>query len=157
MSELPHNFASNNGPHRQAGISLFEILVTLVVVSIALLSLAHLQGHALRFVADSKFRTHATLHAADLADRMRANVFAADDYAVSDPGGTCDPLAVTVTGELNCWHRSLTESLPGGIGNVTSDGAGQYTIEVSWLERPAGLTGSTTATRRSISWTVDLL
>jgi len=46
-------------------------------------------------------------------------------------------------------YRSVTESLPGG--------AGQYTIEVSWLERPAGLTSPAGGTRRRIGWTVDLL
>ncbi len=157
MDRLPHKISSLHGSRHQAGLTLFEILVTLVVLAIALLSLAQLQGQALRFVADSKFRTQASFYAADLADRMCANVALADEYAAADPGGACHPLALGVTEELNCWHRALATELPEGAGIVTNDGGGQYTIEVSWLERPVGRDGSTAGVRRNISWTVDLL
>lgn len=152
-----HKHPPAHGLSRQAGVTLFEILVTMFVLSIALLSLAQLQGQALRFVVDSKFRTHASFYAADLADRMRTNASLADQYTASPAPGACDPLAVSVSEELKCWHGALASSLPSGAGRVISDGDGQYTIEISWLERPLGLASSAAGVRRNIRWTLDLL
>ena len=56
-----------------AGFTLLEVLVAIVVFSVGLLGLAALQIFSLRLSHDSLLRTTATILANDMADRMRAN------------------------------------------------------------------------------------
>lgn len=58
---------------RQIGFSLVEVLVTLIVTSVALLSSATLQLQSKRSMFDSAQRTTAAHLANDLFSRMRAN------------------------------------------------------------------------------------
>ena len=57
----------------QAGSSLIEVLVTLLVFSVGLLGLAAMQLNALQGSADSGQRSQATWIAQDMAERFRAN------------------------------------------------------------------------------------
>jgi len=58
---------------RQRGLTLFEILITLLVVTIGLLGLAGLQFTGLRAANSAQERTQATLLAQDIEERIRAN------------------------------------------------------------------------------------
>lgn len=76
---------------KMAGLTMIEILVTLVVLSIGLLSIAALQITGIRSANGSVHRTQATILTDDLAERMRANRvavydnrFAAVDSALID-------------------------------------------------------------------------
>jgi len=55
------------------GFSLFEVLITVVVVSIGLLGLAGLQFTGLRAANSAQEHTQATLLAQDIAERIKAN------------------------------------------------------------------------------------
>lgn len=59
--------------HTQRGFSLFEVLITVVVVSVGLLGLAGLQFAGLRASNNAQDATYAMQVAQDLADRIRAN------------------------------------------------------------------------------------
>jgi len=59
------------------GFSLIEVLVSLVVLSVGLLSLAGLQTRGLRGGAGSYQRSQAVLSSYDIIERMRANRLAA--------------------------------------------------------------------------------
>jgi type IV pilus assembly protein PilV len=61
-----------------AGLTMIEILVTLIILSIGLLGMAALQLSGIRSVNSSTYRTQATLLADDIAERMRANTTAVD-------------------------------------------------------------------------------
>lgn len=67
------------GSRLQAGLTMIEILVTIVVVSVGLLGLAGLQITGLKGTSNSAMRTQATVLANDIAERMRANIAAVDD------------------------------------------------------------------------------
>lgn len=69
---------------KQAGFSLLEVLIAVVVFSIGLLGLASLQVMGMKLTSDSLNRTIATLLANDMIDRMRANV-AATSLGTSSP------------------------------------------------------------------------
>jgi type IV pilus assembly protein PilV len=58
---------------KQKGISLLEVLISVLVLSVGLLGLGGLQLYALKGSNDAHFRTVASFLAADLADRMRIN------------------------------------------------------------------------------------
>lgn len=59
--------------HSDRGGSLIEVLVSIVIASIALLALAGVNASALRYTKMSQYRATATLLAGDLGERMRAN------------------------------------------------------------------------------------
>ena len=74
--------------HRMAGVGLIEVLVTLVVFSLGMLSLAALQGVAKKANFDALQRTNASLMAYDLLERMRSNRQALASYVnTADLGG----------------------------------------------------------------------
>ena len=60
-------------PRRMSGVSLIEVLVSIVVASIGLLALAGVNAAALRYAKMTQYRAVATQMASDIADRMRAN------------------------------------------------------------------------------------
>lgn len=55
------------------GVSLIEVLVSIVIASIALLALAGVNAASLRYTKMSQYRATATQLAADMGERMRAN------------------------------------------------------------------------------------
>ncbi|MDX1695194.1 MAG: type IV pilus modification protein PilV [Ketobacteraceae bacterium] len=60
-------------PTTQRGVTLIEILVSLVIISLFLLGMGALQARALQGSLDSSQRSKAGWLAYELADRMRAN------------------------------------------------------------------------------------
>ena len=65
---------SMSGPLRlQRGVTLIEVLITLLVLAIGLLGLAALQGFSLQASSVSYYRTQATNVVYEVADFARAN------------------------------------------------------------------------------------
>ncbi|KRV66932.1 type IV pilus modification protein PilV [Pseudomonas citronellolis] len=58
---------------RQHGMTMIEVLVTLLIFTVGLLGVAALQLNALKGTADSAQRSQATWVLQELAERMRAN------------------------------------------------------------------------------------
>ena len=56
---------------------MIEVLISIVIASLALLGLAGLQISSLRYQKIAHFRTLATQHGVDMADRVRANIVGA--------------------------------------------------------------------------------
>lgn len=71
---------------KNAGLTLIEVLVSLMVLAIGLLGLAMLQAAGLRFTNDSYSRSQATLFAYDIIERMRSNPtgFTAGNYDIAN-------------------------------------------------------------------------
>jgi type IV pilus assembly protein PilV len=83
------------GHHRERGFSLFEVLVTLVVLGVGLLGIAKMQALALSSTGVASMRSLAALEASSLAASMRA------DRAFWAQGGVAPgPLGITVTGTV---------------------------------------------------------
>lgn len=58
-----------------AGFTLLEVLISIIIFTVGLLGLAALQGMGLKLTNDSMNRTIAVFLANDMMDRMKANVF----------------------------------------------------------------------------------
>lgn len=128
--------------NRQSGFSLLEALVTLAILSVALLGLAFLQAQGMQLSTSAYSRTQASILANEIIDRMRLNAANIANYEITESfsPGTC----TTTTGsdaenDLNCWYEHLSDALPGAEGDIDVNAATQVvTVTVRWRERPAG-------------------
>ncbi|RVU41771.1 type IV pilus modification protein PilV [Rheinheimera riviphila] len=68
---------AGRGLQRQTGVSLLEVLIAVLVLSVGLLGIAGLQTANLRNTQSAHQRTVAVLLAASMAERIRANPVAA--------------------------------------------------------------------------------
>lgn len=103
---------------RQKGLTLIEILVTLLVLAIGLLGLAALQSFSLQAGQVSYLRTQATNVGYEVADFARAN------------------RSVATTAFLESLADDLaTARLPDGDASVNfNNGTGDLTVDVTWLD-----------------------
>jgi len=134
---------------QQTGITLIEILVTMIIMAIGFLGLASVQLMGTKNVTNSNYRTLATIYAYDMVERMRSNQKGVRDNSyddvetatATDPGcgSTCDSAQMA---DLDAFEwKSLLEApiidggLPSGSGTVEYDATDDvYNIEVSWTE-----------------------
>lgn len=77
--------------NQQRGVSLIEVLVTLILISIGLLGTASLQILSKRSNFEAAQRTTAAHLANDLFQRMRSNRQALVDYLDADGSGDANP------------------------------------------------------------------
>lgn len=131
---------------RQAGFSLVEVLIALVIMSVGMLGIAGLYVQSLQAGRTSMFRHHAVTLAADVADRIRANPLAGIAYI--DPvgadnncvlGGAICTSAQMAANDIFLWKNQARDSLPGGdVTVVFAPAAGvvppSYQITISWTE-----------------------
>lgn len=121
--------------HRSFGTTLIEVLVTVIVISVGLLGIAGLQLVSLRNNKDATVRTQASVLAADITDRMRANRTAAlngqYNLALTATPGT----GTIPDNDLTAWRAALAQQLPNGIGAVARNSGNIFTITIQWTER----------------------
>jgi type IV pilus assembly protein PilV len=135
--------------HRAAGLTMVEILIALVVISIGLLGVAGLHAMSLRNNYDALMRSHASALAADIIDRMRANasaVVVGSDYDNLGFGAapTVEEDSVQALVDMSEWKETLEAQLPEGDGDITvtvaADGVTKLVkVEVRWGERGADI------------------
>lgn len=125
---------SRRPPRRaEAGTTLIEVLITVILVAVGLLGLAGLQLATVQNTNSAAERFEATTLARDILERMRANRQQAlngnYDLAMGD-----DPAGGGLAGDdLEAWMAALA-ALPNGDGSVEVDGEGVVTIEVEWTD-----------------------
>lgn len=108
---------------RQKGVTLIEVLITLLVLAIGLLGVAAIQGFSLQANQVSYVRTQATNIAYELGDHARAH-----------------RSLVAASGNIpnaGFWNTRAAELLPNGtvdtsVTNAATDGIVQITV--SWLD-----------------------
>lgn len=105
-------------PLRSKGVTLIEILITVLVLSIGLLGVAALQSFALQSGQYASQQTQATNMAYELADFMRV------DGSLRGTGTVPD---------LTPWQTSAAETLPNGSVEVEFADP-QLTVRVLWSD-----------------------
>lgn len=139
--------------NRQAGFTLIEVLVALLVLSIGLLGLAALQATGMKYNSDAYYRTQASIFAYDIIDRMRANPKGAGDgdYVVDETnlaaklssfasGPKCDVSACSSTSaialyDLGRWYEAQRALPAPGTPSSISKTGNEHTIIIRWRER----------------------
>jgi type IV pilus assembly protein PilV len=137
----------------QAGFSMLEVLVTLVVLSTGLLGTANLQIEALRGNQGAYMASVAAQQAQDMAERMNANPVgvAANQYdaldvsvpdvAVNCQSASCTPAQLALF-DHSRWNASNQALLPSGAGQVSEISSGIFLIGVRWHDKQlAGANG----------------
>ncbi|MFC1683912.1 type IV pilus modification protein PilV [Pseudomonadota bacterium] len=159
MMTIKHRFPSLSKTHNQQGLTLIEILVAVVILSVGLLGLAGLQVMGLKNISISGNHSHATILANDLVERMRINRDNIGDYTspvgsdcLPPPAGTvsialmdyCD-IYYRASGDLNgdgdiadAGERRLLRPFTGNEYieiSLSSSAISLYTIELNWAEQ----------------------
>lgn len=130
-------------PRHMRGISLLEVLVSVVVLSIGLLGVAAMQSIALRGGQSSLESSQATIQTIAIIEAMRANPERAADYNIgmtcAVPGG-----GTLAQNDVSDWISSLKSTIGNGPGeDTTTCGAiagcpANCTITVQWDDDRAG-------------------
>ena len=145
-------------PAGHNGFSMIEVLITLLIISLALLGTAGLQAYSMRLNQGGQFRTQAVFLVADLAERIEANKPGAvlGAYSVANSNvpaavnsaclaGPCDS-GTLATFDLSRWQNAAAVTLPQASWTVAHDGPGNpitYTITLGWVDRRADTINAT--------------
>ncbi len=127
---------------QEAGFSLLEVLIAMLILSIGLLGIAGLQIKGQQYNQSSYLRTQATFLAYDIMDRMRVNILEAGtgNYApttwpssyVDCDAGTCTP-AELADYDLIKWEEQVQDNLLRASVQVSWNSTlSEYTIIIQW-------------------------
>lgn len=140
---------------RQLGVSLIEVLVSVVIAAIGLLALAGVNATSVKYTKLSQYRGTATLLATDIGERMRANKvgalttnykfettnFAAQVPLAAAPAKLCNAVGVICSSvelaayDLYQWRRLVRSQLPSGSIYIDYQGAQlAYDVWVVWRD-----------------------
>lgn len=116
------------------GMTLIEVLVTLVIISVGLLGVAALQLTTVRNNYDSFVRSQAAMLASDMLDRMRANRNRVAQYVVAIDDDVDEETPEGA--DTDRWRNTLAAQLPNGRGAIAFDDPSDIvTITIQWSER----------------------
>lgn len=135
-----------------AGFTLIEVLVAVLILGLGLLGLASLQAAGLSNNQSAYNRSQAAQIAYDITDRMRTNRSATGSYITtfmapqtatcrtgsqpcadcSSAANMCSP-AQLAQKDLYDWNSALATTLPNGVGNISRAG-NICSVTVSWTE-----------------------
>lgn len=123
------------GPSARAsrGVTLVEVLVSMLIMALGMVSLAALQGYTLRYQLGSAQRAQLSGLLSDYAERVRANVLAAPGV----PGAPANAYRLTDT-----WSAQAGNAVPAAAkdcGGSTSTTTGGVTTTAANTCTPAEL------------------
>lgn len=133
-----------NSPKRNAGATLIEVMIALLVLAIGLLGFAGMQTRGILTGRQAFLHSQAAFLAEDMVERIRANPTQKTSYSMlaTDAGSNkgCDSSNCTpadmVSWDQYKWQQRVGRMLPGGTGAITATlGANAYatvTITVSY-------------------------
>ncbi|WDG56994.1 type IV pilus modification protein PilV [Pseudomonas chlororaphis] len=112
----------------QAGMTLIEVLVAVLILGVGLLGAAAVQLNALRYTDSALMTSQASFIAYDMLDRIRAN--SAADYTVAAP--EAGNFGVVRDQDLYDFKRNVER-----FGGPTAEGhislkQGVFTISITW-------------------------
>lgn len=129
--------------HPQAGMTLIEVLIATLILSVGLLGAAGAQIKALKYVDSALMSTQTSFIAYDMLDRIRAN--SAGDYRTSALTATHHGISATnVAGQdLNEFKRNIRQFAGDSARGAISVSEQQVTIHLEWDDsRAEGLDGA---------------
>ena len=131
---------------RQQGGTVIETLITIVIVSFAMIGVAGMQYRAAHTELDSYQRSQAAILLGDMAARISANRANAPAYVAEDIGAAaqdCAALAPLAQADVCAWGQLLrgarekqdgkeVGALVSGLGCVRSPEPNLFVITIAW-------------------------
>lgn len=114
---------------RQRGVTLIEVLITMIVTAIGLLGFSALQTVAMKNNRNALYRSYATMYAYEILDCMRVNSSAATDYADTTP------VNAIAAADKDYWETALSNTLPNGTGSIDFNADNSVTVTIQWNEQ----------------------
>ena len=134
---------SGRGQH---GVSLLEVMISVLILGIGLLGIAAMQALALRGGQGSLESSQAVMQTTSIVEAMRANRVNAASYAMNMTctAGSGGSLAQN---DLAAWINALKSTMgttndTSTCGRIEALGNGRYRVTVQWDDQRAG--GSST-------------
>ena len=141
--------------HSQRGVGLIEVLVTMLVLSTALMALATLQVRSLQFNQSSYLMSQMNIFAYDILDKIRTDTQLATptsdthlpissfNVGVNDGVPTGN---ISVKNDIQNWRNNIA-NLPGGKGAISCDDLTNVCkITITWQELDSNVAEGTTKT-----------
>lgn len=137
---------------KQRGITLIEVLVTLVILTIGITGIAMVQARSMQSGAQMKYRSAAISSAQSIVDVMRANrigIAAQSLASLQSYVGTNATMPASTTQEgqdFLAFNAELQASLPNRSPTfaIAVDGSRVVTVTIGWTQREDTGTGTTT-------------
>ena len=121
----------------QEGMTLIEVLVALLILTVGLLGAAAVQLNALKYTDSSRISSQASFVAYDMLDRIRANPLA--DYSAPSGVGAMSGIAQQ---DLDDFRRNILDfGGPTATGSIAMNGP-HVTINLKWDDARASHPGT---------------
>lgn len=155
------NIRQYNLPCSQSGMTLIEVLVSMLLLSIGMLGIAGLQAATSKYNINTTARSEIAVLLSDFADQVRANpdvagnnyvtgVTSTPEYALVSDWATQKTDGLTIS--KNClttscsiseratydmlnWRTKVRTSLPQGASWVTGDRSNGFNVTLMWLDK----------------------
>jgi type IV pilus assembly protein PilV len=129
------------GKCKQTGSSLVEVMVALFVLAIGLLGVLGMQAKSMQYNQSAHVYTQAVYLANDIAERIRSNPAAANDYTGALPVAApqdcsinyCDKETLAEWDRV-IWAENIKNRLPAGVGAIAlipADGDVQEHLKIT--------------------------
>jgi type IV pilus assembly protein PilV len=130
---------------RQRGVSLIEVMISVLIVSLGLLGAAALQATALRNNQGSYERTQTSILTQGIFDAMRANLVAVNANGYNTGGYVCTApdTSSLANSDIARWINTLQSQIHSGACGSINCAVGVCTVSVRWDDSRA--TGGGTA------------
>lgn len=147
-------------PARQAGFTLIEVMIAVLILGFGLLAFGLLQTMNVRFTKSAQQRTIASNLAYEVVDLMRTQrsdsglyAYSAIDYAsfagVAE-GDCASATDASIANNIARWKCQVKNSLPEGAAAVELESDGNVTVTLRWGDAP----WETVAAKKNSSFTL---
>ena len=149
LTRIRPAYARRANRRKSRGVSLLEVLISILLATIGLLALAGANVSAIRYSKMSQYRGTATMLAQDIAERMRANKLGLNTYTYTTSWtGQASTVAadtscegvVTCTAanlaayDLNNWRKVVQSQLPHGSVFISIQGTVGADVWIAWQD-----------------------
>ena len=145
--------------NKQTGVTLIEVLVSVMLMSLALLGMAALQAHSMALQTSATTRGNVAVLIADISDRMRSNLSESPGYDTtmvtptfaitanwvgqatppSTPSTNCMTTACTApvraTYDLATWRIKVRNELPRGSALISGGQQTGINVTIMWFDK----------------------